>query len=454
MATPGVVNVPELIDQQKIGGYQIRVAALCAAVVFLDGFDTQVIGNLVPSIIAEWKVTRPAMAPVGVAGLVGLMVGALSLGPLADKIGRRAVIIGSTLVFGVMTLLTGLLAESVTGLMVLRFLTGLGLGGAMPNSIAMTAEYAPHRRQATMVMVMFCGFPIGASFAGFVSAYLIPAFGWRAMLYLGGALPIALVPLLLAELPESIRHLVLQGNRTARVAAILSRINPARLFPEGTRFVISEEQGHGVPVGHLFRESRAVPTVLLWIVFFMSLLNIFLINFWLPTLAHDAGIALTLANMATGLFQAGGVISTLLGGRAVDAFGAYRVLTPAYILAGLAIGALGFAVVSPPLMLIVATIAGFCLIGGQTGINALASTFYPTFIRSTGVGWALGIGRIGSIAGPGVGGILIALKWPTTAIFIIGGVAALCAAVALFTMGRTQAARDQLAARPSPVPGE
>src|SRR6516165_743532 len=197
MATAGVVDVPELLDQQKISGYQIRVAALCAAVVFLDGFDTQVIGNLVPSIIAEWKVTRPAMAPVGVAGL-----------------------------FGLMTLLTGLLAESVTGLMVLRFLTGLGLGGAMPNSIAMTAEYAPHRRQATMVMVMFCGFPIGASFAGFISAYLIPAFGWRAMLYLGGALPIALVPLLLAELPESIRHLVLQGNQTTRIVGILSRISP------------------------------------------------------------------------------------------------------------------------------------------------------------------------------------------------------------------------------------
>jgi AAHS family 4-hydroxybenzoate transporter-like MFS transporter len=449
MATAGVVDVPELLDQQKISGYQIRVAALCAAVVFLDGFDTQVIGNLVPSIIAEWKVTRPAMAPVGVAGLVGLMVGALTLGPLADKIGRRAVIIGSTLVFGVMTLLTGLLAESVTGLMVLRFLTGLGLGGAMPNSIAMTAEYAPHRRQATMVMVMFCGFPIGASFAGFISAYLIPAFGWRAMLYLGGALPIALVPLLLAELPESIRHLVLQGNQTTRIVGILRRISPGLTFASGTRFAIAEEHCHGVPVGHLFRERRALPTVLLWVVFFMSLLNIFLINFWLPTLAHDAGIALTLANMATGLFQAGGVISTLLGGRAVDAFGAYRVLTPLYVLAGFSIGALGFAVVSPPLMLIVATIAGFTLIGGQTGINALASTFYPTFIRSTGVGWALGIGRIGSIAGPGVGGILIALKWPTTAIFIIGGIAALCGAVALFAMGRTQAARDQLATRPA-----
>jgi len=382
------------------------------------------------------------------------MIGALTLGPLADKIGRRAVIIGSTLVFGVMTLLTGLLADSVTGLIVLRFLTGLGLGGAMPNSIAMTAEYAPRRRQATMVMVMFCGFPLGASFAGFISASMIPAFGWRSVLYLGGALPIALVPLLLVELPESIRHLVLQGNQTARIAAILSRISPARAFPPGTRFAIGEQHGHGVQVGHLFREGRAAATVLLWIVFFMSLLNIFLINFWLPTLTHDAGIPLALANMATGLFQAGGVISTLLGGRAVDAYGAYRVLTPAYLFAGLSIAALGFAVVSPPLLLIVATIAGFCLIGGQTGVNALASTFYPTFIRSTGVGWALGIGRIGSIAGPGVGGILIALKWPTAAIFIIGGIAALCAALALFAMGRTPAARAQLAASTSAVVGE
>src|ERR1700730_11623080 len=217
MATPGGVDVPELLDQQKISGYQMRVAALCAAVVFLDGFDTQVIRNLVSSMIGGFEGTRPAMAPVGVAGLVGLMIGALTLGPLADKIGRRAVIIGSTLVFGVMTLLTGLLADSVSGLIVLCFFTGRGSGGAMHNSIALTAEYAPRRRQATMVMVMFCGFPLGASFAGFVSASMIPAFGWRSVLYLGGALPIALLPLLLAQLPEAIRHLVLQGHQAARI---------------------------------------------------------------------------------------------------------------------------------------------------------------------------------------------------------------------------------------------
>jgi MFS transporter, AAHS family, 4-hydroxybenzoate transporter len=454
MATPATIDIPDLLEHRKIGAFQIRVGALCAAVVFLDGFDTQVIGNLVPTISAELHVARPAMAPVGVAGLVGLMIGALTLGPLADIIGRRLVIIGSTLMFGVMTVLTGALTDSLTSLIVLRFLTGLGLGGAMPNSIAMTAEYGPRRGQATMVMMMFCGFPLGASFAGFVSAYLIPAFGWRSVLYLGGALPIALVPLLIVRLPESIRHLVLKGDQPARVRDILARIAPALAIPEGTRFTLGEQRGHGVPVGHLFREDRAVATVLLWIVFFMSLLNIFLINFWLPTLAHDAGLELTIANMATGLFQAGGVISTLIGGRAIDSYGAYRVLAPIYFLAGISIAAIGYAVASPALLPIVATIAGFCLIGGQTGANALASTFYPTFIRSTGVGWALGIGRIGSIAGPGVGGILIALKWPTTAIFLIGGTAALCAAVALFLMGRTPVARAQAVGARAAVAGE
>jgi len=451
MAAQTTVDVPQLLDQQPVSRFQLQVMALCAAVVFFDGFDTQVIGNLVPAISSEFQVPRQAMAPVGVAGLVGLMLGALSLGPLADIVGRRIVIIVSTLVFGVMTVATGALADSVTSLVILRFLTGIGLGGAMPNSIAMTAEYGPKRSQATMVMVMFCGFPLGASFAGFISAYLIPAFGWRSVLYLGGMLPILLVPLLMLKLPESIRHLVLHGDRIERIKDILARINPALIFVDGARFAISEQHGHGVPVRHLFLEGRAVATMLLWIVFFMSLLNIFLINFWLPTLTHDAGISPKLSNIATGLFQGGGVVGVLLLGRLIDKYGSYRMLAPTYLLAGIFIASLGFVVTMPVMLVVSATLAGFCLIGGQTGANALASTFYPTFIRSTGVGWALGIGRIGSILGPAVGGLLIALKWPTTAIFIIGGTAALCAALAVFLMGRTEVA--SASARPAPVAG-
>src|SRR5438105_7164430 len=194
MAALSEVNVPQLLEQQGISRFQIRVMVLCAAVVFFDGFDTQIIGNLNPAIAREWQLEGGVMKWVAVAGLVGLMLGALTLGPLADRIGRRLVIIVSTLIFGVMTVATAMFAESLTSLIVLRFLTGIGLGGAMPNSIAMTAEYGPKRSQSTMVMVMFCGFPLGASFAGFVAGLMIQPYGWRSVLYVGGILPIALVP--------------------------------------------------------------------------------------------------------------------------------------------------------------------------------------------------------------------------------------------------------------------
>lgn len=444
--TAPAIDVPELLDRQRISPFQLRVTALCAAVVFFDGFDTQVIGNLNPAIAKDWQLQGGVMKWVAVAGLVGLMIGALTLGPVADRIGRRAVIIASTLVFGVMSVLTGALADSFESLLVLRFLTGIGLGGAMPNAIAMTAEYGPKRSQSAMVMVMFCGFPLGASFAGFVAGYLIEPYGWRSVLYVGGILPIALVPLLVIALPESIRHLVLRGTDTRRIRDILGRIDPALAFAEGTRFVIGEQRGHGVPVRHLFREGRAVPTLLLWILFFMSLLNIFLINFWLPKLAQDAHVPEQLSHFATGLFQGGGVAGVLLLGWVIDRYGPYRVLAPVYLLAGLCIAMIGLVAAEAYALLAVSCAAGFFVIGGQTGANALSSTFYPTFIRSTGVGWALGIGRFGSIAGPYVGGTMIDLRWPVAAIFFVGGAAALCAAIAVLAMGRAVA--PDIAAKP------
>ena len=438
--TAPIVDVVATLDQQRVSAFQIRVAALCATVVFFDGFDTQVIGNLNPAIAKEWQLTGGVMKWVGTAGLVGLMLGALTLGPLADRVGRRAVIIGSTLAFGIITVLTGAFAESLASLIVWRFLTGVGLGGAMPNSIAMTAEYAPRRYQSTLVMVMFCGFPLGASFAGFVAGEMIGHYGWRSVLYVGGILPIALVPLLLAGLPESIRHLVLEGTQPRRIRALLLRINPTATYAEDTQFIISEQHGGGVPVKYLFMDGRALATILLWIIFFMSLLNIFLINFWLPKLAQDSGVADKLSHFATGLFQAGGIAGVLVLGLLVDRFGFYRVLAPTYFLSAVFIGLIGFVAAEPYVLLLAATLAGVFVIGGQIGANALASTFYPTFIRSTGVGWALGIGRIGSIAGPFIGGTMIDFNAPVVSIFILGGVAGLCAALAVFGMGRTQAA--------------
>src|SRR5436305_3585447 len=193
------VEVAEFIDQQPVGGFQVKLLLTCAAVLFLDGFDTQAIGYVAPSLAREWSLTKGALGPVFSAGLFGLMIGALLLGPLADRIGRRKIIILCTLAFGLGTLATALV-QDVNTLLVIRFLTGLGLGGAMPNTVAMTSEFSPHRRRATMVMVMFCGFSLGAALGGLLAAALIPQFGWRSVFVVGGAAPLLLLPIIASRL--------------------------------------------------------------------------------------------------------------------------------------------------------------------------------------------------------------------------------------------------------------
>ena len=207
----------------------------CAAVLFVDGFDTQAIGYVAPALAREWGLARGALGPVFSASLFGLMLGALILGPLADRVGRRRIIISSTAAFGLGTLAT-LFAEGPTSLLVIRFLTGLGLGGAMPNAVAMTAEFSPHRRRATMVMVMFCGFSIGAALGGLLAAAMIPAFGWHSVFLVGGVAPLLLCPVLLRRLPESVRFLALSGRSNGRIAGVLAGLFPGKVFPPGVRF--------------------------------------------------------------------------------------------------------------------------------------------------------------------------------------------------------------------------
>src|SRR6202162_5692933 len=227
------VDVAGFIDAQPVGGFQIRLLLTCAAVLFLDGFDTTAIGYVAPSLAREWGLTKGAPGPVFSAGLFGLMIGALLFGPLADRIGRRKIIIFSTLAFGIGTLVTALVND-VNTLLAIRFLTGLGLGGAMPNTIALTSEFSPHRRRATMVMVMFVGFSIGAALGGLLAAALIPQFGWRSVFVVGGAAPLLLVPVLALRLPESVRFLALTGRANERVAALLGLINPKSAFAPAT----------------------------------------------------------------------------------------------------------------------------------------------------------------------------------------------------------------------------
>jgi AAHS family 4-hydroxybenzoate transporter-like MFS transporter len=253
------VDVAQFIEQQPVGGFQVRLLLTCAAVLFLDGFDTQAIGYVAPALAKEWGLTKAALGPVFSAGLFGLMIGALVFGPLADRIGRKKIIIFSTLAFGLGRLVTAFI-QDVNTLLGIRFLTGLGLGGAMPNAVAMTSEYSPHRRRATMVMIMFCGFSVGAALGGLLAAALIPQFGWRSVFVVGGVAPLLLAPILALRLPESVRFLALTGRAPERVAELLARINPKAAFAPGTQFTVHEPHLAGLPVLHLFRDGRTQPT--------------------------------------------------------------------------------------------------------------------------------------------------------------------------------------------------
>jgi AAHS family 4-hydroxybenzoate transporter-like MFS transporter len=428
------IDIADFIDRQPVGAFQFKLLLTCAAVLFLDGFDTQAIGYVAPVLAKEWGLTKGALGPVFSAGLFGLMIGALLFGPLADSIGRKRIIILSTLAFGLGALVTALVHD-VDSLLAIRFLTGLGLGGAMPNAIAMTSEFNPRRRRSTMVMIMFCGFSVGAALGGLLAAVLIPHFGWRSVFAVGGAAPLLLVPILVLRLPESVRFLALTGHANARVAALLGQIYPKAGLAPATRFVVNEPELPGIPVLHLFRDGRTPVTLLLWVVFFMSLLDLYFLSNWLPTVLNDLGASVSWSAAIGSMLQLGGVVGCFALGSIIDRF-SFRALALVYFIAVFAVAAIGQLGHSTVFVAMAIFTAGFCIVGGQIAANALAASFYPTSVRASGVGWALGIGRVGSIVGPLVGGVLLTMKWSPASVFAAAAAAALCAALAAFCLSR------------------
>jgi len=426
------LDVEQVIDQQSFGKYHLRVAGLCALSVLLDGFDAQVIGFVAPSLAQQWHIARAALSPILSSNLLGMLLGALLFGPLADRFGRKPVLVFCTLWFGIFSLLTSR-ADSVESMLVFRLITGFGLGGTMPNAIALTAEYMPRRIRATGVMIMFTGFTIGAAAGGLVSAALIPHFGWPSVFVLGGLLP-CVAAVFLFGLPESLRFLVLKGGEDVKVGKILHRLAPGVTVPPGTSFTAGEHREPGFVVKQLFTQGRAKLTLLLWVIYFMSLLDLFFLNSWLPTILHDSGLTLRQAILITTMFQVGGAVASIILGRFIDRMTSYRVLAWAYLGACVSVFFVGAASTSVALGTIVVFAAGFCVVGAQTGANSLTAESYPTGIRSTGTGWALGIGRIGSIVGPLVGGLLLSSELEIKRVFWVAAVPPLIAAAASFAV--------------------
>ena len=430
MSQVNIIKVPEVIDNVGMSGFQTLVVALCALVILLDGFDTQSISFVAPLLAAHIGVKVADFGPVFGAGLFGLTLGALFVGPFADRFGRKIMICISVIGFGIFSLAI-VWVSSFGELMLLRFLEGLGLGAAMPNVIAMTAEYAPARLKATLVAGTFAAFPLGAVIGGSLSAKFVPVYGWKIVFLGGAALPLILAVVLIVLLPESIRFLVHRGNARARIADILGRIDRNYRSTGQDEFVTGEAKLPGMAIAALFRDGRAAMTLLLWVPFFGCLLMLFFMYSWLPSLMGKAGLPISAAIFATVVFNLGGVVGALVQGSLIDRFGYFWVLGLAYAGAAVCFGLVGFLTApSIPLLAIIA-LGGACAVGAQCGANALTTSLYPTSIRATGVGWALGIGRIGSVVGPVVGGVLISMNWDNKQLFITAGLPGLVATLAI-----------------------
>lgn len=439
------LNVQEFLDRHPYSRLQKRVLVLCFLVVAIDGFDTASIGFIAPALRAEWQLSALALAPLFGAGLFGLMAGALLFGPLADRFGRKPVLLGSVGFFGLACMLSSF-ADNLSILLILRFLTGLGLGGAMPTTVTLTSEYCPQQRRAGLVTLMFCGFTIGSALGGLVAARLLDAVGWRGILMIGGVAPLLLAPVLAVALPESLRWLILRGRDGARIAARIAG-SGATVPP----LVVGDARQAGSPVSQLFRPELLKGTVLLWTTFFMSLLIIYMLSSWLPTLLNAAGHKLSQAAYISSAFQIGGTIGAIVLGRLMDRYRPQRVLAVAYLAAAACLAAIGVAMDSVPLLVAAVFGVGVGVSGSQVGANALAAAFYPTASRATGVSWANAIGRSGSVAGSMAGGTLLAAQLSNETIFLLLAIPSILAALAMLAMGRLN--RPQaLAPAPSVTP--
>lgn len=439
-ATAGsqTIEIGSIIDSRPISTYQWVVVGLCFCVAMVDGFDTQAAAFVAPVVREIMNIGPQGIGNLYSAGLIGLMVGALTFGALADRIGRKPVIILSCLLMGGFSLLAAT-ANSLEQLLVYRFLTGLGLGAAMPNINALTAEYSPSGRRALLMTAMFAGFPVGAILGGLISVELIDGYGWRSVFVFGGVLPLLLTPVLYKVLPESLRYRAARNPHDPEIGKAFSLIDPSFAPRENAVFIVQEEgvaqERSKAPIVDLFTDQRWLGTLLIWLTYFGTLLMMYSLLGWLPTVMSEAGLGVAGGIYTAVAFNFGGVVGGLFAAWLLDRQTGYWVIAVGYGLAavaGLMIGGLGASLLWA---LAVIFVSGLTLMGAAFAMNAVTAVFYPTSARSTGLGWGLAIGRIGAIVGPILIGAALSAQWNVGQVFATVASPSIFCAVSIMVLG-------------------
>jgi AAHS family 4-hydroxybenzoate transporter-like MFS transporter len=377
----------------------------------MDGFDVQAMGYVATTMLAEWNQPAPTLGGLLAWGHAGVLLGAIVFSMLADKIGRRPVLVWATMFYAVMTVVTAY-AQDVEQMRWLRFIAGLGLGSIIPNATALVGEFSPKRTRVAWIMCITVGFTFGAAIGGFLANELIEAFGWRSVFIFGGAVPFVIAILMFAWLPESLQFLAVRKQRFDRLARWLRELDPKLRIEAGTQFTANETSRGGVPFWHLFREGRALVTTLYWIVNFTNILVLYSLSGWLPLIFQNLmGYERSTAIWLGTVVQVGGTFGAFGLAWMITRAGFTPVLTLTFAVATASVALIGQPELPLASLYVIVFIAGWCIVGGQPGLNALASSYYPTYLRSTGVGAGLGVGRIGAIVGPVIGSALVAQQW-------------------------------------------
>ena len=421
------LEINQIVDNARFTRFHWMVTCLCALLLVFDGYDLFIYGAVLPVLMKEWSLTPVQAGALGSYALFGMMFGAFVFGPLADRIGRKKGVAISFVLFSLATFASGF-AGTPAEFGIFRFIAGLGCGGLMPNAVALMNEYAPRRARSTLVALMFSGYSLGGVLCAGLGIYMLPRFGWQSMFF-AAAVPLVLLPLILWKLPESVGFLLRQGQE-AQAREMLRRVAPAMALPADALLVQSDAKGAGVPMLELFKQGRSMGTFMIWLSFFCCLLMVYALGSWLPKLMANAGYSLGSSLSFLLMLNFGGVVGAIAGGWLGDRFSLPKVVVAFFALGTVSIALLGFNSPMPVLYLLIA-VAGATTIGTQILLYANTAQFYPLSMRSTGLGWASGVGRTGAIVGPLLGGSLMAAALPLKMNFLIFAAPGLVAALAM-----------------------